>query len=228
MGASQPKPSDAGASPLDNSAFRDWSGRLVDKSTSEPMDPRLLNDIVPDDPLEGIDYQMIPYRVLESLRKKIEKDSMAACRNLHEEAISCFRFMSQNPKSCKPILRKYYKCMAGWRDDNDDLYYQLVKDTLEGKLLEKYRRRQTLLEQEWKNRFPDLPMPRAHVPLQQPGNETTHYLHELDKDLVSRDLAMQRLAEMDAEEQNLSVAEYKQLDNKSGTAPQTRAWQPIF
>ena len=172
---------------------------------------------------QGIDFQKVPYRVLESLRKKVETSSMAACRPHHEEVVACLTVNNSRASNCHPVLREYYKCMAGWRDDNDSEYYKLVKEAVEGKLLDKWRRRQNLLEEEWKKRFPDSPMPRVHIPGS--GKDDTYYLHELDKDLVTRDLAMQRLAELDAAQQNMSVEDYQNI--KRG-ATESRAWTPVF
>ena len=171
---------------------------------------------------------MIPYRVLESLRKKVEKGSLDACKMLREEGATCLRQMTQHGGACKPLLREYYKCMAGWRDDNDQMYYQLVKDTLEGKLLEKHRRKMAMLENEWKRKFPDMPMPRAHVPGRSRDEESSYYLHELDKDLVTRDLAIQRLAEIDAEAQNLSTEEYNLLPAIGDNVHASKQWQLAF
>eukprot|EP01063_Lacrimia_lanifica_P012576 TRINITY_DN19232_c0_g1_i1.p1 TRINITY_DN19232_c0_g1~~TRINITY_DN19232_c0_g1_i1.p1 ORF type:complete len:222 (+),score=84.86 TRINITY_DN19232_c0_g1_i1:60-725(+) len=213
-----------GAAPADpGDAFKDWSGRAV-RPNDPPPDPKILNDIMPDDPFAGIDFQMVPMRVLESLRKKVEKDSLEACRPFHQESIQCLQHMGTRPQLCRPVLAEWYKCMAGWRKDNDDEYYRLVKEALEGKLLDKHRRRMKTQEREWKRRFPDMPMPDAHVPTRSPG-EREFFIHELDRDLISRDLAMQRLAEIDALEQNLSIDDLKRLNMAEGGKS---SWQPLF
>eukprot|EP01064_Diplonema_japonicum_P010902 TRINITY_DN18134_c0_g1_i1.p1 TRINITY_DN18134_c0_g1~~TRINITY_DN18134_c0_g1_i1.p1 ORF type:complete len:227 (+),score=46.59 TRINITY_DN18134_c0_g1_i1:59-739(+) len=204
-----------------------WAGTEVTDGFAKPPDPSILNDISQDDRYADIDFQSVPVRVLESLRKTVEKESLEACRSNHEETISCLKFNTTRPTLCKPLFEEYYSCMRKWREDNDDLYYDLVKQSIDGKLLEKHRNHVKLLEQEWKKRFPDTPMPRAHVPDKRPG-ATSMYVHEQDKGLVARDLAMQRLNELDAELQGITLEEYTKARHVVTDAKQRNTWAPAF
>ncbi|KAJ9444907.1 hypothetical protein DIPPA_11083 [Diplonema papillatum] len=219
MGGSASK--DAESAPAPVAAKQVWTGELL--SGDDAPDPRLLNEIAPDDPYSNIDFQSVPLRVLESLRKKVEKQSLEACRPHHEEVISCLRFMTTRPQLCKPLLSEYYTCMREWRADNDEEYYKLVQQAIDGTLLEKHRRRQRMLEEEWKKRFPDTPMPRANVPTREPGDSSL-YVHELDKDLIARDLAMQRLTEIDAADQGLTAEQLKYLKPTAGPSSERSSW----
>ena len=204
----------------------DWSGRSISEINEHgpPPDPSILNEVAEEDRFADIDYQAIPMRMLESIRKKIERESVSQCKPDLEEVLTCTSSNMHRPSLCKPLLREFYNCCKKWRDDNEDLYYDLVKKAIDGDLLDKHKSRHKMYQEEWKKRFPDQPMPRSNIPTRSPG-EVSKYVHEMDKDLVTRDLAEQKLEEIDAAVQGLTFEEYKELRPAN---EERKSWTPTF
>eukprot|EP01062_Namystynia_karyoxenos_P074576 TRINITY_DN71519_c0_g1_i1.p1 TRINITY_DN71519_c0_g1~~TRINITY_DN71519_c0_g1_i1.p1 ORF type:complete len:305 (+),score=110.76 TRINITY_DN71519_c0_g1_i1:82-915(+) len=178
-------------------------------SDGSPPDPKLLNATAQEDPYKDIDFQAVPLRIIEAFRRKLYQMSEDDCRALSEEFVACCKNMTTRLHHCRPLLEEYQKCLVEWRHTHPEEYAALVKKLVDGELLEKYRRRMRFVEEEWKKRFPDDPMPKARVPSKR-VDQRGKWVHHLDRDVVDKELALHRLMEIDAMQQGMSLEEYKQ------------------
>lgn len=192
-----------------------------------PPDPRLLNADAPEDRYAHIDFQQVPMRIIEAIRRKENQMSEDACRPHGEEFVGCMKKMiSRKMEVCKPLLEEYQKCLRDWRESHPREYEELIRRMLSGELLERYRRRMRLVEEQWKKHFPDDPMPTGRTPSRR-MDQAGKWKNRMDKDIIAKELAVHRLQEIDAMRAGMSVEEYR-----ATTLPvhvrRSKGWIPAF